>query len=476
MRAVAGIAVAVAGALLAVAHRYGWHRDELYFVEAGQHLAWGYVDQPPFTPLVARIADDIASGNLVVLRTLPALATAATVLLAAALVRELGGSARAQVVGAAAVGSGGFVLGVGHLLSTATFDLTAWMAVLWLSARLLRTADARWWVGIGAVSGAAMLNKHLIVLLLGAIVVGLAAERRRDLLLSPWAVVGAVLAVVIASPNLLWQASHGWPQQDMAAALERRIGGENRATLLPLQLLFAGPLLLGTLLAGVRRLWVGLELRPFRPLLWAWPTAVLAVFVSGGRPYYVLPLTLALLCAGFAASGAEPARRTWALVLANGALSIVLALPVLPMSQVDVVAEVNEVAVETIGWPELAAQVAGVVARLPAEDRASVVLLAGTYGEAGALDRFGPAHGLPAGYSPHNGYADFRRPDDDDATVVAVRFAVGDLAPYFRRCEQVDRVDNGRDVDNEVQGAPILVCRGLRQTWSTTWASLRFLS
>lgn len=410
------------------------------------------------------------------LRTLPAVATAATVLLAAGLVRELGGSTRAQVVGAAAVGSGGFVLGVGHLLSTATFDLTAWMAVLCLSARLLRTADPRWWVAIGAVSGVAMLNKNLIVLLLGAIGVGLAAERRRDLLLSRWTVAGAAIAVVIASPNLLWQASHGWPQQDMAAALEQRIGGENRATLLPLQILFAGPLLIGVLLAGVRRLWAGPELRLFRPLLWAWPAAVVTVFVSGGRPYYVLPLTLALLCAGFAAGGAIPARRTWALVLANGAMSVVLALPVLPMSQVGVVAEVNEAAVETIGWPELAAQVAGVVAELPVEDRAAVVLLAASYGEAGGLDRFGAALGLPAAHSPHNSYADFRRPDDDDATVVAVRFAVDDLAPYFRRCEQVGRVDNGRDVDNEVQGAPIVVCRGLRGTWSTTWGSLRFLS
>src|SRR5215510_8823817 len=108
--------------LLACAGRYGWHRDELYFREAGRHLAWGYVDQPPFTPLVARIADLVAPDNLVALRVAPALATVVTVVLCGLIVRELGGDRRAQVVGAGVAASAGFVVGAGHLLSTATFD------------------------------------------------------------------------------------------------------------------------------------------------------------------------------------------------------------------------------------------------------------------------------------------------------------------------------------------------------------------
>ncbi len=161
----AGIATAVVVLLLVVARRYGWHRDELYFSEAGRHLAWGYVDQPPFTPAVARLADRVAPGNLVVLRLLPALATGVTVVLGGLVVRELGGARRAQVTGAAAVAAGGFALGAGHLLATATFDLTAWMALLWVTARLLRSADQRWWLAFGAIAGTSMLNKNLLVLL-----------------------------------------------------------------------------------------------------------------------------------------------------------------------------------------------------------------------------------------------------------------------------------------------------------------------
>ena len=253
--AVGAIAGAVVALLLAVAKRYGWHRDELYFLEAGRdHLAWGYIDQPPFTPFVARIADWIAPGNLVVLRVAPALTAGATVVLGALIVRELGGARRAQIAGAAALACCGFPLGVGHLLSTAAFDLTAWMALLWLTVRLLRTRDPRWWVAFGAAAGVAMLNKDLVVLLALAVVIGLVADRRWELLRTPWMVIGGVVALVIAAPNLLWQADHGWPQLEMAEALSDRLAGENRTTLIPLQLLFAGPLLVPVLWRGARSL------------------------------------------------------------------------------------------------------------------------------------------------------------------------------------------------------------------------------
>ncbi len=174
--AVAAISGAVVGLLLLVANRYGWHRDELHFLEAGRHhLQRGYIDQPPFTPFIARLADAVAADNLVVLRLLPALSAAVAIHLGAPLVRELGGSARAQVVGAAAV-AGGFTLGVSHLLSTATFDFTAWLGLLWITARLLRTDEPRWWLAFGGLAGLAMLNKNLVPLLAASVLVGMVVE------------------------------------------------------------------------------------------------------------------------------------------------------------------------------------------------------------------------------------------------------------------------------------------------------------
>jgi hypothetical protein len=314
-----------------------------------------------------------------------------------------------------------------------------------------------------------MENKNLVVLLTAVLAAGLVAGRRVDVLRTPWLPVGAVLALALAAPNLLWQADHGWPQQDMARALEARIGGENRATLLPLQVVFLGPFLVPALVRGARRLHRRADLRP---LLWAWPAGIVAALVTGGRPYYVLPLTTVVALAGVAAADGPQLRRLPWLVAADAVLAVPLALPVLPTSAVEVAAAVNEVAAEQVGWPQLADQIDGVLASLPPGERAGAIVLTGSYGEAGAYDLFGDR----VAYSPHNSYADFRVPPDDGATVVAVRFPVERLAPFFDACEQVGTVDNGLDVDNEVQGRPILVCRGLRGTWPDVWAELRFLS
>jgi 4-amino-4-deoxy-L-arabinose transferase-like glycosyltransferase len=477
-RWVGGIAGAVTLLLLVVARRYGWHRDELYFLEAGtDHLAWGYVDQPPFTPLVARFADWVAPGNLVVLRTAPAITAGATIVLGALVARELGGDRPAQIAGAAALACCGFPLGVGHLLSTAAFDLTAWMALLWVTARLLRTDDPRWWVAFGAIAGVALWNKHLPVLLAVTVVAGLAVARRWRLLVTPWLAAGGALAVLIVLPNLVWQADHSWPQLEMAEALSERLAGENRATLFPLQLLFGGPLLAIVLFAGARALGRDERLRRYRALLWMWPIGLAITFVTAGRPYYVMPLTVVVLIAGVVTwVRRERQRLLTGLLLVSTAVTIPLALPVLPTSAVDVTGAANEAAAETIGWPELVDQVAAVVRDLPADEQDDVILLALTYGEAGAIDRFGPARGLPPAYSGHNSYADFREPADPDATVVAIRFGPERLRSHFVDCERVATIDNGHDVDNEIQDQPITVCRGLRQPWPDIWDQLRRFS
>ena len=462
-----------------VAGRYGWHRDELYFLAAGKQPAWGYVDQPPFTPIVARIADELATGNLWLLRLLPAVTTATTAIIAGLVAHELGGSRRTQVASALAMATGGYAMGAGHLLSTAAFDLTAWMALLWIVARLLRTGDTRLWVAFGGVAGVALLNKDLVPLLAAALAFGMLVERRWDLLWTGWLPVGVGLAVLIALPNLLWQADHGWPQGDMARVLSERLGGENRATLVPVQLVFIGPFLVPALWRGAG--W--LRDRPRgRPLLWAWPAALIATLLAAGRPYYVLPLTLVVVIAGIVATdepGREGSRRRLPAVLrANGIGVLLISLPLLPISALDTVpiGDLNESAVETIGWPELTEQVAGVVRDLPAAEQDGVVLLAASYGEAGALDRFGPDHGLPPAFSPQNSYPDLRWPTDDAATVVAIRFDRSYLDRYFDECAEVARVNNGLDVENEAQGTPIHVCRGLRGTWADLEGSMRYLS
>jgi hypothetical protein len=352
------------------------------------------------------------------------------------------------------------------------------MVVIWLVSRMLRTGDPRWWAVIGVVFGIAMLNKSLVVMLGVAIVVGLAIDRRWKLLGSPWLLAGGALAAGIAAPNLYWQASHGWPQLEMSRRISERLGLENRILLVPLQILFVGPAFIGLMRRGFG--WLGSEPKGagYRTFLWAWVAGMVITLLTGGRPYYPIPLTIMLVLAGIVAfeQSGRDTRDLRGTILVNGVLSLFISLPLLPVSMANIPSTINESLAETIGWPELVAQVAATVDTLPEAERQDVVILTASYGEAGAIDLFGPSHGLPPAYSGHNSYPDFRQPANDSATTVAVRYDPDTLRPFFDTCEQVAVFDNGYGIDNEAQGAPIVVCRGLREGWDETWPRLRHLS
>jgi 4-amino-4-deoxy-L-arabinose transferase-like glycosyltransferase len=186
--------------LIALSGRYGYHRDELYFIACGKHLAWGYPDQPPFAPLLARLMTDMAPGSLVVLRLPSVLAAGALVLLTSLLTRELGGGRRAQALACGVVALAPIVIGASHLLSTTTFDLPVWAALLWLIVRVLRTRDQRLWVAAGLLAGAGLLDTDLVAFLVLALVGGLAAVGPREPLRSGWFYAGGVVALVIWAP------------------------------------------------------------------------------------------------------------------------------------------------------------------------------------------------------------------------------------------------------------------------------------
>lgn len=326
----------------------------------------------------------------------------------------------------------------------------------------------------------ALWNKHLPVLLTVALLVGLAVDRRGDLLWSRWLAVGGAFAAVLIAPHVLWQATNGWPQLEMAAALSERLGAENRVTLLPLQLVMLGLFVIPLAVAGIR--WMLRDAPRFRPLLWAYVAALVLTFASGGRPYYPLPLAALLVIAGTVALTAraapKPPRWVAAVIALNLVVGLPFSLPVLPIETqaATPIGDVNDTLVEQIGWRTLAAQVAGVVADLPADEAGGAIVLTGSYGEAGALDRYGPSLDLPTVYSGHNSYWSWRRPTDDDATVVAVRLPRSFLARHFRSCRPATTVDNGFGIDNEAQGAPITVCRGLVGTWGQVWPDFRHIS
>lgn len=219
LRRIAAVSAGTGALLLALSARYGYHRDELYYRAAGDHLAWGYDDQPPLVVLLARAETALFGDSPTALRTASAVAVALTVLLVGLIARELGGGARAQTLAALAWAVAPLTVISGHLLSTTTLDLLVWTLISWLVVRLVRTRAHRLWLMIGLVTGVGLLNKYLVAFFVVALLAGMVAAGPRTVLRTPWLPAGAALALLISLPDLLWQAAHGWPQFDLARAI-----------------------------------------------------------------------------------------------------------------------------------------------------------------------------------------------------------------------------------------------------------------
>ncbi|GED90299.1 glycosyltransferase family 39 protein [Streptomyces sp. 6-11-2] len=477
---VVSVAVAFASVLTALSGRYGYHRDELYFLAAGDHPAWGYVDQPPLTPLVARAARAVFGDTPAGLRVPAALAFASYVVVAALVARELGCRRRAQALAAGLAGLSAQALAVGHMLSTATFDLLAWLVICQLVLRLLRTGDGRWWLALGAAVGVGLLNKYLVALLVVVLLAAILTVGPRRVLRSGWLPVGALIALVVASPGLWWQAHHGWPQLTVAGGISQDDGAENRLLFLPQQLVYLSPFFVPVWVTGWLRLWRDPALRWARVAAVAYPLLCLLVLGLGGKGYYAVPLLVVLLVAGCEPLADRLRSRSRALLLAGAVavtavINAMVTLPVLPPSALGVPLAMNKEQGEQIGWQALADTVSEAWSAVPAEDRARTVVFTQNYGEAGALDRYGPERGLPRPYSGHMSYADWRRPPDTaNGPVLLVRQQnASGIEQFFTDCRPVARVDNRHGVPNEEQHATVALCSGTTAPWSRLWLSLR---
>ena len=269
----AGVTGVLVVVLVAFSARYGYHRDELYFLAAGHHLAWGYPDQPPLTPFLAWVMNGLGHGSLVVFRLPATLAAAGVTLLTALMARELGGGRFAQVLAAVTVAMSTYVLLSGHLLVTSTVDLLVWVTVTWLVVRILRPA-AR---GCGRACGRCGRRRSAQQAAAdrpaaGALLVGvLLTPSARPLLRSRWLLAGCVVAAVMWTPVLVWQAQHGWPQLTLAGQIRDEYGAAGERLnffFLQLALFSAGAAYLWVV--GLRALWRRDEWRTYRVLVWTW--------------------------------------------------------------------------------------------------------------------------------------------------------------------------------------------------------------
>jgi hypothetical protein len=489
------------GALCLLVHfaangHYGVFRDELYFIACGERPAFGYVDQPPLVPLIAAATHALFGTALTPLRFWPALAMAATVALTTQFAGSLGGGRFAQWLAGLAVLLSPIFLVDGLLLSTDMLQPLTWLACSWLLARLARTGDERTWLAFGAVVGISLASKYLILFYLVGLAIGVLATPLRRSLLRPWLYGGVAIALVMVAPNVWWQASHGWPFLELGRA---GASGKNIA-LSPLgfmaqQMLLVGPASAPIWIAGLWRL----STRTSQPQLRVFPIAyfvMAAIFVAThGKAYYLAPIYPTLFAAGAIAIEAwfaRPAIRWIAvgLVVIPGLVTLPIVLPVLPPEQFIRYSKMIGMApsstasergaqsvlpqyfADMFGWREMAEQVSAVYNGLPAADRARAVFFGRNYGEAAALEIYGPAlHGPPA-ISGHNNYFVWGPRGYDGSVVIMAGGDAAKLATMFGDVAIAGHIDNPYAMPYENR-IPIYVLRSPREPLSAIWPTLK---
>ena len=480
---------------LAIRH-YGFFRDELYYMACARHLAWGYIDQPPLVALVARISHRLLGNSLVAIRAFPALAGAAVVLFTGLFARDLGGGRFAQFLAAIAILFAPACLAFSSFYSMNAFEPLFWLGCAWIALRILQGASPRLWLLFGLIAGLGIENKHTMIVFGFALVCGLLFSGHARLVKSSWFWLGGAVAFLIFLPNLHWEVTHGFPQIEVvrnAQLFKNEQIGLGRFFFD--QALFVQPLTYLLCLGGMA--WVFFEKEGKRYAFLGWTyLVVLAVFIAlDGKSYYVVPVYPILVAAGAVAFEHALHSRAFrasfvALLLLGGLVALPLGLPILPVNvflrylrvvpygtvktERDATVALPQLYADMFGWQNLAEQIARVYDSLPPDERPGCAIAAGNYGEAGAIDYYGPALGLPPAISGHNSYYDWGPRNYSGSCVILFGERSTELTQYFGEVHRVATITNPYVMPSE-RNVPVFLCRKPVAPLAQLWPHFRMI-
>ena len=472
--------------------RYGYFRDELYYLDLGRHLAFGYVDCAPLIAVYARIALALG-GSLAALRILPALAGAALVALSFLIARELGGRRYAQwLTGIAVLLWPGFLV-MDSFLSMNAFEPLFWMAGAWAIARFLRTGNSRLWLVFGAAIGLGLENKHSAAFFAIAVVIALLLTSHRREFLKPWIWIGIAVAFAVFAPNLIWQIRHHFPTLEDLESVRRThkniILGPG--AFVARQILDLHPILFPVWLIGI--LWT-LWTRRWRLLGLTFVVFFVIMELMHGKEYYLFPAYPMMIAAGSVAIANWLARlrhHTLSTTLRTAILTVViLAMAAFVPVSTWMLSPENYLAyakaigfmpkkIETheqsllpqpvadqFGWPQMVSEIAAIYNSLPPDERAKTGIFAGNYGEAGAVDLFGPKYGLPHAISGHQNYWYWGPGTKQYSNFIALESNERDMQKY---CRSYRAFPHQSKYGMGEENTPIYLCMGIRLNLQENW-------
>jgi Dolichyl-phosphate-mannose-protein mannosyltransferase len=483
------IAVATVIVHILTGNRYGFHRDELAILDDARHLAWGYVAYPPMTPFFGRLSLLLFGTSLVGFRFFAALVQALAVFLTGLMARELGGKREAQIL--AALAAVPYCLGAGALMQYISFDYICWVLSAYSMVRLLKSDNPKWIIPMSAAIGLGMLSKYTMAFFICGVIAGILLTDARRYLRSRWLWAGAAVSLLIFLPNFLWQAHHHFVSLDFLRFLhERDVSAGLTKEFLPDQLeqtLLAVPLWV----AGLWFFFFSARGARFRTLGWMYLVPLALFLIAKGRGYYLAPAypmlyaAGAVVCADFFAtvkSGWSRVLRPalWAALIVSIVGAMAVALPIAPVKSRwwYAAAEVDSALPDEIGWPEFVATLAQIRDSLPAADRAKLGILAGNYGEVGAINLYGERFGLPAAISGVNSSWERGYGSPPPETLIIVGFPQQFVEEHFASCRLAAHPWNYYGIDNEetFEHPDIFVCKVPPQGWPEFWKDFQFFA
>jgi len=480
-------------------NRYGYFRDEFNYMSCGDHLAWGYVDQPPLIPFLIYICRAALGDSLRSVRFIPALASSLLVVQTAFIARELGGKRFALLLSAVAVAFAPQYLSNGSLLGTNCLEPNLWMGCAYFAILAIKRNEPRYWLLVGAIAGLGMEEKYSIALFAFGIVVGLLLTEQRRVFLNKWIWLGGVAAFLVFLPNLLWNMHYHWPFLE----LMRNIKAEGRDVVLPAgqyffqQTLLLNPLTAPIWLTGLIALFFSARLKSYRVLAWSYLVCYGVFFALHGKNYYLAPIYPMLLAAGAVVieSAIASPRRAWlkpaiiVVLLASGLYLAPVVIPVfspekfiaytrtlpfkLPrMEHSHERAALPQWYADQFGWEEIVAETAQARNQLGAEERPDCGIFAQDYGQAGAIDFLGRRYGLPPALSGDKTYFLWGPRGYSGNCLIVLDDTRENLGALWNTVEYVgNSADNPYALEKQI---PVFICRGAKfGTLAQLWPKLK---
>jgi len=479
-------------------------RDEMYYLAAGQHLSAGYVDYPPFVAFAAAFSRAILGSSLVAIRLLPALAGVAIILLTADMVALLGGGLGAQALAAIAIAVGPVFIGSSGLLTMDPFDQLWWSLAAWVLVRMIKSQQPRLWLAFGLVAGLGLLTKLTMGFLAAALVIGLllSPSGQRKLLFNRYLLIGGLIALALIWPYIIWQVRHGLPVLEFTRAYAS--GKTFQATPLQFfgqQVITSNPFAVPLWLAGLYFLFFVPAGKPYRAFGWAYLLLYIFFMLQKAKFYWLTPAYPMLLAAGSYAIqllAQQRPRLKWLqptylwMLGVSGLLIVPFAIPILPAEEYiryngsfggagEVKQENRQSSAlpqnyaDRYGWPEMVAAVKQAYETLTPAEQAEACILGRNYGEAGAVDFYGPALGLPKAISGNNSYFIWGPQGCSGKVLITINYLAQDLSAGFESVQAAGQVSCTYCMPDE-NGAPIFIARGLKAPIEQAWPTVKNFS